>query len=44
MGPLFHTPSIRRAIFVTLTDAGRERHEQARRIQRAVLAEHLAEV
>jgi DNA-binding MarR family transcriptional regulator len=32
----------RRAIFVTLTDAGRERHEQARRTQRAVLAEHLA--
>ena len=34
----------RRAIFVTLTDAGRERHEQARCTQRAVLAEHLAEV
>jgi DNA-binding MarR family transcriptional regulator len=34
----------RRAIFVALTEAGRERHEQARRTQRAVLAEHLAEV
>lgn len=33
----------RRAIFVTLTATGRERHEQARRTQRAVLAEHLAE-
>jgi DNA-binding MarR family transcriptional regulator len=31
----------RRAIFVTLTDAGRERHASARRTQRAVLAEHL---
>jgi DNA-binding MarR family transcriptional regulator len=34
----------RRAIFVTLTDAGRERHTEARRTQRAVLAEHLATV
>jgi DNA-binding MarR family transcriptional regulator len=33
----------RRAIFVTLTDAGRERHAEARRTQRAVLAEHLTE-
>ena len=33
----------RRAIFVTLTEAGRERHEQARRTQRAVLAEHLTD-
>jgi DNA-binding MarR family transcriptional regulator len=31
----------RRAISVTLTGAGRERHAQARRTQRAVLAEHL---
>ncbi|HEY0539400.1 MAG TPA: MarR family transcriptional regulator [Actinoallomurus sp.] len=31
----------RRAIFVTLTGAGRERHASARRTQRAVLAEHL---
>jgi DNA-binding MarR family transcriptional regulator len=31
----------RRAIFVALTEAGRERHSQARRTQRAVLAEHL---
>jgi DNA-binding MarR family transcriptional regulator len=31
----------RRAIFVTLTDTGRERHASARRTQRAVLAEHL---
>ncbi|MFB9839622.1 MarR family winged helix-turn-helix transcriptional regulator [Actinoallomurus acaciae] len=31
----------RRAIFVTLTEAGRERHAQARRTQRAVLSEHL---
>ncbi len=31
----------RRAIFVTLTEAGRERHAEARRTQRAVLAEHL---
>ncbi|GAA4502142.1 MarR family transcriptional regulator [Actinoallomurus oryzae] len=31
----------RRAISVTLTEAGRERHAQARRTQRAVLAEHL---
>lgn len=30
----------RRAIFVALTAAGRERHAQARRTQRAVLAEH----
>jgi DNA-binding MarR family transcriptional regulator len=31
----------RRAIFVALTAAGRERHAQARETQRAVLAEHL---
>jgi DNA-binding MarR family transcriptional regulator len=31
----------RRAIFITLTDAGRECHARARRTQRAVLAEHL---
>jgi DNA-binding MarR family transcriptional regulator len=31
----------RRAIFVNLTAAGRERHERARKTQRAVLAEHL---
>ncbi|WP_433188806.1 MarR family winged helix-turn-helix transcriptional regulator [Actinoallomurus sp. CA-150999] len=30
----------RRAIFVKLTAAGRERHEGARKTQRAVLAEH----
>jgi DNA-binding MarR family transcriptional regulator len=30
----------RRAIFVTLTTAGRERHAAARTTQRAVLAEH----
>jgi DNA-binding MarR family transcriptional regulator len=32
----------RRAIIVTLTEAGRRRHAEARRTQRAVLAEHLA--
>jgi DNA-binding MarR family transcriptional regulator len=32
----------RRAIFVSLTDAGRLRHAEARRTQRAVLAEHFA--
>jgi DNA-binding MarR family transcriptional regulator len=32
----------RRAIFVTLTDAGRALHADARRTQRTVLAEHLA--
>jgi DNA-binding MarR family transcriptional regulator len=31
----------RRAIYVTLTAAGRESHAKARRTQRAVLAEHL---
>jgi DNA-binding MarR family transcriptional regulator len=31
----------RRAIFVRLTDTGRESHARARRTQRAVLAEHL---
>jgi DNA-binding MarR family transcriptional regulator len=31
----------RRAISVTITNAGRERHAQARQTQRAVLAEHL---
>ncbi|GLZ76602.1 MarR family transcriptional regulator [Actinorhabdospora filicis] len=31
----------RRAIFVNLTDAGREKHTAARVTQRAVLAEHL---
>jgi DNA-binding MarR family transcriptional regulator len=33
----------RRAIVVTLTDAGRALHAEARRTQRAVLAEHLAD-
>ncbi|MBC6467653.1 MarR family winged helix-turn-helix transcriptional regulator [Actinomadura alba] len=33
-------PDDRRAIFVTLTDAGRERHARARATQRAVLGEH----
>jgi DNA-binding MarR family transcriptional regulator len=33
----------RRAIFVTLTDAGRALHADARRTQRAVLTEHLAD-
>ena len=33
-------PDDRRAISVTLTAEGRERHAQARRTQRAVLAEH----
>lgn len=33
----------RRAVFVTLTDAGHALHTDARRTQRAVLAEHLAD-